>query len=247
MNIKNNIKDFYNKEANKYYYTRNKHRSDGQIILNEIKKLNKKNISILEFWCWWGRLIKFLNKNLEKTKITYIWVDISNKLLELAKKDNPTNTFICDDITNYTKKLKQESLDIIIWVASFQHIPNYKERLYLLKNFYKALKYNWILIMTNRSISNWFIKKHIKVVIKSLIKMLYTVWLHQFRDLEIPWKNKDKLYKRYYHMFWIKELSKLWKTSWFKIEKLTYLDKNWYETKSRKKSNNTFFIWKKGV
>jgi hypothetical protein len=49
MNIKNNIKDFYNKEANKYYYTRNKHRSDGQIILNEIKKLNKKNISILEF------------------------------------------------------------------------------------------------------------------------------------------------------------------------------------------------------
>jgi 1,2-phenylacetyl-CoA epoxidase PaaB subunit len=49
MNIKTDLKNFYNKEANKYYYTRNKHRSDGQTILNEIKKINKKSISILEF------------------------------------------------------------------------------------------------------------------------------------------------------------------------------------------------------
>jgi len=247
MNIKNDLKDFYNKEADKYYYTRNKHRPDGQIILNEIKKINKKNISILEFWCWWWRLIKFLNKNLENTKINYIWIDISDILLELAKKDSPTNIFICDDITNYTKKLRQESIDIIVWIASFQHIPSYKERLYLFKNFYKTLKYNWIIIITNRSISNRFIKKHLKVVIKSLIKTIYTIWLHQFRNLEIPWKSKDKLYKRYYHMFWTNELSSLWRASWFKIEKLTYLDKNWHETKSRKKSNNTLFIWKKDI
>jgi hypothetical protein len=51
MNIKSDLKNFYNTEAEKYYYTRNKHRSDGEIILNEIKKIKKKNISILEFGC----------------------------------------------------------------------------------------------------------------------------------------------------------------------------------------------------
>lgn len=247
MNIKENLKDFYNKEASKYYYTRNKHWSDGQIILDEIKKLDKKNISILEFWCWWGRLIKFLNSNLKNTKINYIGVDISKKLLELAKKDNPTNEFICDDITNYINKIKQESIDIIIWVASFQHIPTHKERLYLLKSFYKSLKYNWVIIMTNRSISNWFIKKHFKVILKSLTKTLYTIWLHNYRDLEIPRQGKNKSYKRYYHMFWKKELITLGKTSWFKIEKLTYIDKNWLEVKSYRESNNIFFVWKKGI
>jgi 2-polyprenyl-3-methyl-5-hydroxy-6-metoxy-1,4-benzoquinol methylase len=114
MNIKENLKNFYDKESKKYYFTRNKHRSDGEIILNEIKKNPKKTISILEFGCGGGRLIKYLNQNLKNKKINYIGVDLSKKLLELAKKDNPKNTFICDDITNYIKKTKQESFDFII-------------------------------------------------------------------------------------------------------------------------------------
>jgi hypothetical protein len=53
MNIKTDLKNFYDTEAEKYYYTRNKHWSDGYIILDEIKKYQKltkkKTISILEF------------------------------------------------------------------------------------------------------------------------------------------------------------------------------------------------------
>jgi 1,2-phenylacetyl-CoA epoxidase PaaB subunit len=53
MTIKKQLKEFYDAEAENYYYTRNKHRSDGYIILDEIKKYNKKTnkkyISILEF------------------------------------------------------------------------------------------------------------------------------------------------------------------------------------------------------
>jgi hypothetical protein len=101
--------------------------------------------------------------------------------------------------------------------------------------------------MTNRSISRWFIKKHLKVVIKSLIKTLYTIWLHNYRDLDIPWKNKKDISTRYYHMFWKKELFTLWKTAWFKIDILTYVDKVWHKTKSRRESNNTLFVWKKGI
>jgi len=72
MKIKNDLKTFYNQEAQKYHQTRKKFRSDGEIILQEIKKNKAKNLSILEFGCGSGRLINFLNSNLKDKNITYI-------------------------------------------------------------------------------------------------------------------------------------------------------------------------------
>ncbi len=279
MTIKTDLKNFYNAEAEKYYYTRNKHRSDGYIILDEIKKYitqnNKiKTISILEFWSWWWRLIKFLDEQIQNKKlnikINYTAVDISQNLLDLAQADskkfstNIKSKFICQDITAYTKNLKQESLDFIIWIASFQHLPNQKERLFVLKNFYQSLKYNGKLIMLNRSFSSRFIKKFKQVIKKSIIKTIYTLWTHDWRNLNIPrqkskpnkhWKleiafepnNKHKNHYRFYHIFGTKELSLLWKLSWFKINELTHIDKTGHRIKNRKKSNNTLFIWEKKV
>lgn len=247
MTIKSDLKNFYDTEAEKYYYTRNKHWHDGEIILNEIKKIKKKNISILEFWCWWGRLIKFLNSKLKDKNIKYVWIDISQWLLDFAQKDNKKNKFVCEDIAKYIKKTKQESLDIIIWVASFQHAPNKKERLYLMKNFYKSLNYWWKLIMLNRSISKWFLKKHKNTIKESIWKSIYTLWKHNWRDLQIPWKNKWKTHYRFYHMFSKKELNILWKYSGFRINELSHIDKVWQKTNNWKKSNNTLFIWEKEV
>ena len=241
----NNLKDVYNTIAEKYYQSRNKHRNDWTHILNEIQKYWKKEISILEFWCWWWRCIKYLNENIKWIKINYTWIDISKELLKFAQKDNPKDTFICDDISNYIKKTTQESFDFIIWIASFQHIEQEPERLNLMKKFYKALKYWWKLIMTNRSFSNRFSKKYKKEIIKSIIKMAYTIWNHKRNDLSIPRKiNWETLY-RFYHIFSIKELKLLCKESWFIINKLTFLDKNWKETSTQWLSNNTILIWEK--
>ncbi len=280
MTIKTDLKNFYNAEAEKYYYTRNKHRWDGYIILDEIKKYastesanshsRPKTISILEFWSWWWRLIKFLDEQIQNKKlnikINYTAVDISQKLLDLAQADskkfstNIKGKFICQDITTYTKNLKQESLDFIIWVASFQHIPNQTERLFILKKFYQSLKYNGKLIMLNRSFSTWFIKKFKQTIKKSIFKTIYTLWIHDWRNLNIPRKkskqitqkhtkqpNKYKNHYRFYHIFGIKELSLLGKLSWFIINELTHIDKTGHRTKNRKKSNNTLFVWEKKV
>ena len=247
MDIKNEVKDFYDKEAEKYYFTRKKHRSDWELILDEIEKYWKGTISILEFGCWSWRLISFLNEKIKNKKIIYTWVDISKNLLKYAKKENPKNNFICDDILNYIKTQKQESIDFIIWVASFQHIADKKERIFLIKNFYKSLKYWWKLIMINRSISRWFIRKHIKVIINSIVKFLYTLWNSNWNDLSIPWINKNIKYFRFYHMFTINEISRLTKLWWFKIDKLTYLDTKWQNIANRKKSKNTLFIWSKDI
>lgn len=247
MNTKENLKAFYDKEAKKYYETRNKHRSDWEIILNEIKNYWKKEISILEFGCWWWRCIKYLNENLKWIKIKYIWVDLSQNLLNYAKKDNQKYDFICWDITNFTKNIKQESFDFIIWIASFQHIPSLNERLFLMKRFYQWLKYWWKIIMTNWSYSKRFIKKFKKTILKSIFKTIYTLWWHSRRDLEIPRKNWKSTDFRYYHIFSKKELEKLGKESGFITETLTHIDKHWQNTNSRKDSNNTLFIAKKGI
>jgi len=241
----NDLKDVYNKIAKKYYLSRNKHRNDGTYILNEIQKYWKKEISILEFWCWWWRCIKYLNENLKWIKINYTWIDISKELLKYAQKDNPKDKFICDDIIDYIKKTTQESFDFIIWTASFQHIEKESERLNLMKNFYKALKYWWKLIMTNRSYSNRFSKKYKKEIIKSIIKTIYTFWNHKLNDLSIPRKINGEILYRFYHIFSIEELKLLCKESWFTINKLTFLDKNWKETNNQWLSNNTILIWEK--
>lgn len=241
----NNLKDVYNTIAEKYYLSRNKHRNDWIHILNEIQKYWKKEISILEFGCWWWRCIKYLHENLKWIKINYTWVDISVELLKYAQKDNPKENFICEDISNYIKNAPQENFDLIVWIASFQHIEKESERLNLMKSFYKSLKYWWKLIMTNRSFSNRFKKKYKKEIIKSIIKTTCTFWNHTRNDLFIPRKYDWKTLYRFYHIYKIKELNLLCKESWLKINKLTFLDKNWKEINEEKLSNNTILIWEK--
>ena len=241
----NNLKDVYDTIAEKYYLSRNKHRNDWIHILNEIQKYWKQEISILEFWCWWWRCIKYLHENLKWIKINYIWVDISNELLKYAKKDNPKDKFICEDICNYIQKAPQENFDFIIWIASFQHIERHEERLLLMKNFYRTLKYWGKLIMTNRSFSNRFTKKYRKSIISSIWKTIYTFWWHNIRDLSIPRKTDKKTYNRFYHIFTKKELKLLCKECWFYIKEISYLNKKWEKINNQWLSNNTLLISKK--
>lgn len=110
MDIKKSLASFYDAEAEKYYHTRNKHRTDADIFLDEIKNSGKKTISILEFGCGSGRLLAHLIQ-LKDIKITYTGVDISKELLKFAKKQisgksvskNISATFVCDDIVHYVK------------------------------------------------------------------------------------------------------------------------------------------------
>lgn len=236
------LKNFYNIESKKYYETRKKVRNDWNIILQELKNYPKKKIKILEFWCWSGRLISYLNQNLKWKIIEYEWIDISEKLLEYAKKDNKDNIFICDNIVEYIEKAKQESFDFIIWIASFQHIKTKKERFFLMNQFYNKLKYWGELIMTNRSFSKRFIRKYSKEIISAILKSSYTSNMRN--DIDIPRTNKWITHKRYYHIFTKKELKNLTKISWFKCT-LTFLDKKWQIINNWKNSNNTFVIWKK--
>lgn len=253
MSIQSELQEFYDAQAEKYYHTRNKHRADATIFLDEIKKSKKKTIHILEFGCGSGRLLASL-LDLSGVKINYVWVDISKNLLRFAKKQISSKTkskhinaeFVCDDILHYIQWSKQESFDFVIWVASFQHIPTTKERFFLIKNAYRILKYDGTLIMTNRSFSRRFLKKYKKDLVHSLWKYLSSFGKHQRNNLMIPWENKGKLSKRFYHIYTLAELKKLVAMSGFIISKIWYL-KKWNIIDSWKDSQNSLLIAKKSI
>jgi SAM-dependent methyltransferase len=178
-------------------------------------------------------------------KFSYVGVDLSEKLLAYAKKDHPKLKFVCEDMSEFIVRQKQESFDVIIGVASFQHIPSYRERLFLMKHFYRALRYDGLLIMTNRSLSHRFLKKHWGEMLHSWFRSLVS-WgkLHR-RDIYVPRTNKGRTFRRYYHLFTLSELKKLATFSGLQLRHLSYVDAEGKCTPKWKSAKNSFFVAQK--
>lgn len=269
--IKQDLKSFYNSEAKKYAETRKKFWHEEKVILDAITPLfttpsasplpltGEKNlplceergtacggevvkkIRVLEFGCGSGRFATLLNQNFPG-QFDYVWIDLSDELLSYASVANPNLTFFQWDITKLIKNFEQESFDLIVWTSSFQHIPTTKERSYLMKSFYRLLNYDGMLLMTNRSLSDWFVKKNWKPVMKARLKS----WLklnNKARDIMVPWTDENwKVYERFYHFFSLKELENLSRFSWLTSKINTFIDWNGEFTDNEKISRSSLFI-----
>ncbi len=255
MSIKSDLQFFYDHEAKKYAETRQKFRYEGEKVLKEIEKIaeqkkkDKKDwkVKILEIGAGSGRFATFLKENF-KWEFEYQGCDISSELLKYAHKNNPKMQFEVSDMLTFLEQQPQESADIIVGIASFQHLPTQQERLLLMKYAYRALRYPGILLMTNRACSKRFLQKHRKIFFKSLYHTVTTFWKQNWRDVEIPWTNKGKTYHRYYHLFSLKELKNLALSSSFKLKECGYIDREGTISKNRKNARNSRFIGiKKGV
>jgi ubiquinone/menaquinone biosynthesis C-methylase UbiE len=244
MSIKTDLQAFYNHEAKKYYESRKKYRHEGKILLQTIETLQKKPLNILEFGCGSGRFASYLQQQYTG-KYSYVGVDISQELLSYAKKDVAKRKFICEDICEFVARQKQEKFDLIVGTSSFQHISTYRERLFLMKHFYKLLKYDGIVMMTNWSFSKRFLQKHWKEVLKARGKYTITLGKSSPRDILVPRTNQGNTFHRYYHLFSLKELKKLMKFSGLTIEKLIYLDDRGEETEDWKNSKSSFLVARK--
>ena len=245
--IKKDLQSFYNKEAKKYAETRKKFWHEEKAILDEITPLfeNWKKVRVLEFWCGSGRFATLLNQNFPD-KFDYVWIDLSDELLSYASTENPKLTFFQWDITKLIKNFEQESFDLIVWTSSFQHIPTNKERSFLMKNFYRLLSYDWTLLMTNWSLSKWFVKKNWKIVIKARLKSWLKLKNNKARDLMVPRTDeKWEVYERFYHFFSLKELENLATFSGLTLKINTFIDWDGNFTDNEKISRSSFFVAKK--
>ena len=246
--IQENLADFYDQEASKYASTRKKLRPEAHLFIDEIKKIKKESIKILELWCGSGRLLEQLNAITDK-KIDYIGVDISEWLLDEAKKikigKNITSTFIKSDMLSFLKSQEQESLDCIIAIASVQHLASKKSRILFSKYSYRALMYGGHFIMSNRSFSLRFIKKYRKALIENTRNILFPQRPYERNSLLLPWKTKDKVFKRFYHIFTKPELREISEQGGFLITTLDYVNKEWELISDRKHATNTIVIGEK--
>ena len=242
--IKQDLQSFYNTEAKKYAETRKKFWHEEKAILDAISPLFEDNdkVRVLEFGCGSGRFATLLNQNFPG-QFDYVGIDLSDELLSYASKDNPNLTFFQWDITKLVKNFEQESFDLIVWTSSFQHIPTSKERSYLMKNFYRLLDYDGMLLMTNWSLSDWFIKKHRKIVMKAKILSRFKMNKWSSRDLLVPRTDENwKIYERFYHFFSLEELKNLSNFSWLTIKSNTFIDWDWNFADNEKFSRSSFFV-----
>lgn len=142
--IHEDLAKFYDHEASKYASTRKKIRLEADIFIDQIASFPKESLRILELGCGSGRFLEQLSKITDK-QIDYIGIDISAGLLEEADKikmpKNIHKKFILADMISFLKSLEQESYDIIIGIASIQHLPTKKTRLLCTKYSYRALHY----------------------------------------------------------------------------------------------------------
>ena len=213
-----NIADNYNSIAKHFSNTRNRSWPE----FNFFKKYIKDNQNILDWGCGNGRLLDFL----KDFNIKYYGIDVSDKLITVAsniyrdlieqKKALFFSTY------DKEKRFEDNFFDNVFMIASFNHLPDEKSRLQVLKNTYNALKTGGRLMMTVWNLeSEWFKKKKEFEIVGD-------------NDYLVNWKDAGKKTKTklYYHNFSKSELSSLLTKTGFKVEKCEYFNDDFVSDKA---------------
>ncbi len=175
--------------------------------LNFFRDYVKDGDSVLDAGCGNGRLIGLLkDKN-----INYLGVDISEKLIEIAKRKYPQNEFLVAD--NLNLPFPDNNFDKVFFIAVLHTIPSRELRKKALMELKRVLKPKGILILTVWDM--WREDTFLLLLKYSFLKLTGKSKL-DFKDAFVPWADKTK---RYHHFFTKKELQCLAEESGFKIIK----------------------------
>lgn len=163
------------------------------------------NLKILDIWCWNWRFLSHI-KEQEVEYNEYLWVDLSELLLEEASIFHPEARFL--QLNMLDLDLIKDKFDNIFFLASFHHLDTIEKRLEVLKKTYSILENWWFVYMTNWALNSDLNKeKYSKSIIKDSENKFWSI------DYNIKiWE-----FSRYYHCFSLEELEYLFKQSWFKI------------------------------
>jgi len=132
MDFKKTVKDGYNAIAYRYLAERTRDSEDVRLLDDFIERL-PANAKVLDAGCGAGVPIsKMLSEQFDVTG-----VDFSEAQIELAKKNVPKATFICQDMTELD--IAENAFDGICSYYAIIHIPR-EEHQPLLTNFYRMLK-----------------------------------------------------------------------------------------------------------
>ncbi len=201
------VRKFYNETTKEFSGSR-------KFIWKEfrfIKDLVDSNQKVLDLGCGNGRFSELFNQK------QYVGIDISENLVEVARKKYPDKKFIVYDGLNLP--FSENSFDLVFSIAVFHHLPKpIREKLFI--QVKKILKPGGKFL-----ISVWYLWHKFftyKLILKNLFKKIFTKTCLGFLDIEVPW-GKDK--RRYVHLFTAGRLIRELKAAGFKIKRSFILKK----------------------
>ena len=201
-------KEDYNQIAENYARTR-------AFIPEDIKALTQYTFSgerVLDSGCANGRLFEVLKDK----KIDYFGVDISERLIGIARSTYPKTKFWIADALKLP--FPANFFDKVFSISILHNIPSKSFQLQYLKETRRVLKPGGFLIL--RIWDFWKRKTAAKLILKYTLLRLIGKSKLDFFDVFVPWKDsKGKvLIERYFHCFTRKELENLVKEAGFRIK-----------------------------
>ena len=172
---------------------------------------------VLDIGCGNGRLYQLFGQKArgrEQKGIEFVGIDISDKLIEIAKNQYPKCTFVVGDM----RKLPFEDLffDVTYSLVAFHHLPDRESQLIALKEMKRVTKPGGNIILLNwNAYSDWVKNRIAKGDYEDLGDQLFRV----------PWKTPKKkvLGDRVYYGFTVEELEALFKDVGLKLEDQYFL------------------------
>jgi len=136
--------------------------------------------NFIDIWCSTWKLLRNINKRINKRNVKYIWIEVEKHFEKSFKKDNDT-TFINTDILNYSD-FNNTSFITSVFTFQFLEIKNRKK---ILKNVYNWLNRWWAFVFCEKIYSK-------NAIMQDIITFLYYDFKKQsFSSEEILDKEKS--------------------------------------------------------
>jgi len=201
----NKTKEDYNSIAGEFSNARPNIWPETQALLDKYVLSGEK---VLDLGCGNGRYFEYFKEK----NINYFGTDISEKLIEIAKRKYPQADFQVAD--GLSLPFSDNFFDKIFSIAVLHHLPSKELRLQFLKEARRVLNSGASLILT---VWNFKEFKEFFLVFKSVVLKLFGFSKLDFGDFMEPW---GKNIKRYYHCFSQNELINLVKEAGFEVKEI---------------------------
>lgn len=204
----------YDQVADKFSHTRKNFWDDLAFIADYVADGDK----ILDYGCGNGRLLEILKDK----KIDYIGVDISQKLIDLAKDKYPQHAASFSKVTSQASLAFPDNyFNRIISVAVFHHFPE-KHAREMAKELYRITKPDGTVVITAWNL--WQKKRRKNIfnfsAILGKIFQLGSYRGYGFSDILVPFQNNQGgVFNRYHRVYTENSLAEVFFSAGFKIEK----------------------------